>query len=87
MQHDQQVTDGKREKGEASPEYGSTADGNSKTSGMREEREDKRLVDSPCPRTGMTPLLKAVEGASEELVGNLLDAGADVRPQVGRDRD
>lgn len=40
------------------------------------------LVDAVCSRTGMTPLLKAVEGASEETVRALLEAGADVRPQV-----
>lgn len=43
----------------------------------------RRLIDCLCPRTGMTPLLKAVEGASEEVVRLLLEAGADVRSQVG----
>lgn len=40
------------------------------------------IVDTPCPRTGMTPLLKAVEGSSEAVVRVLLEAGADVRRQV-----
>ena len=43
------------------------------------------LVDSACPRTGMTPLLKAVEGGSEAVVRVLLEAGADVRSQVRAD--
>lgn len=40
------------------------------------------LVDCACPRTGLTPLLKAVEGGSEEVVRVLLEAGGDVRSQV-----
>ncbi|CAM9461000.1 unnamed protein product [Scytosiphon promiscuus] len=40
------------------------------------------LVDCTCPRTGMTPLLKAVEGDSEGVVRVLLGAGADVRSQA-----
>lgn len=42
------------------------------------------IVDAPCNRTGMTPLLKAVEGGSEGLVRVLLEAGADVRSQVNK---
>lgn len=40
------------------------------------------VVDASCPRTGLTPLLKAVEGSSESVVRVLLEAGADVRRQV-----
>lgn len=40
------------------------------------------LVDCACPRTGLTPLLKAVEGGSEEMVRLLLEAGGDVQSQV-----
>ena len=42
------------------------------------------LVDCPCPRTGMTPLLKAVETGSGGVVRLLLEAGADTRSKVGR---
>ncbi|CAN0260021.1 unnamed protein product, partial [Discosporangium mesarthrocarpum] len=37
----------------------------------------KELIDKPCSRTGMTPLLKAVEGGFEDAVRRLLEAGAD----------
>ncbi|CAN0403990.1 unnamed protein product [Ectocarpus fasciculatus] len=50
-----------------------------------EETRRKSLllpVDSACPRTGMSPLLKAVEGGSAEVIRVLLDAGADVRMQA-----
>lgn len=40
------------------------------------------LVDCACPRTGLTPLLKAVEEGSEEVVRVLLEAGGDVQSQV-----
>lgn len=40
------------------------------------------LVDCACSRTGLTPLLKAVERRSEEVVRVLLEAGGDVHSQV-----
>ncbi|CAM9305401.1 unnamed protein product [Laminaria digitata] len=40
------------------------------------------LVDCPCPRTGMTPLLKAVEVGSGDMARLLLEAGADVRSKA-----
>lgn len=39
-------------------------------------------VDCACPRTGLTPLLKAVEGGSEDVVRVLLEAGGDVQSKV-----
>jgi len=50
-----------------------------------EAAERKRMllvVDSACPRTGMTPLLKAVEAGLEAVVRVLLEAGANVRTKV-----
>eukprot|EP00903_Cladosiphon_okamuranus_P011948 g11222.t1 len=40
------------------------------------------FVDCACPRTGLTPLLKAVEGGSEEMVRILLEAGGSVQSQA-----
>ncbi|CAM9196325.1 unnamed protein product [Hapterophycus canaliculatus] len=45
-------------------------------------RRNGLLIECACPRTGMTPLLKAVEGGSEGVVRVLLEAGADVRSQA-----
>ncbi|CAM9606928.1 unnamed protein product [Choristocarpus tenellus] len=41
-----------------------------------EKESVEGIVDAPCSRTGMTPLLRAVEGGFEEVVGILLKAGA-----------
>lgn len=45
--------------------------------------EGVSLVNCPCPRTGMAPLLKAVEIGSGEVARLLLEAGADVSSKVG----
>ncbi len=54
--------------------------------GAEDEGAERRrlllVVDSACPRTGMTPLLKAVEAGSEVVVRVLLEAGADIRSKV-----
>ncbi|CAM9649712.1 unnamed protein product [Pylaiella littoralis] len=50
--------------------------------GEARRRDWLLLVDCACPRTGMTPLLKAVERGSEGSVRALLQAGADVRSRV-----
>lgn len=46
------------------------------------KQEKLLVVNVLCARTGMTPMLKAVEGAYEDVVAVLLEAGADVRSQV-----
>lgn len=58
------------------------AGGDDATTGKAERRASSLLVDCTCPRTGLTPLLKAVEGGSEDVVRVLLDAGGDVESQV-----
>lgn len=45
-------------------------------------KEEGKVIDALCPRTGMTPLLKAVEGGTYDIVRMLLEAGADVRAKV-----
>ena len=45
-------------------------------------KEGGKLIDALCPRTGMTPLLKAVEGGTYDIVRMLLEARADVRAKV-----
>ncbi|CAN0488059.1 unnamed protein product [Ectocarpus sp. 12 AP-2014] len=61
---------------------GEDADGDSAQTGETQPKSLLVPVDSACPRTGMSPLLKAVEGGSAEVIRVLLDAGADVRMQA-----
>ncbi|CAM9714020.1 unnamed protein product [Ectocarpus sp. 4 AP-2014] len=61
---------------------GEDADGDSTQTGETQPKSLLVPVDSACPRTGMSPLLKAVEGGSAEVIRVLLDAGADVRMQA-----
>ncbi|CAM9835583.1 unnamed protein product [Ectocarpus sp. 8 AP-2014] len=68
--------------GEEVEDAGEDADGDSAQTGETQPRSLLVPVDSACPRTGMSPLLKAVEGGSAEVIRVLLDAGADVRMQA-----
>lgn len=62
------------------PKKGSN--GGTGTSRLVCTKEGGKLIDALCPRTGMTPLLKAVEGGTYDIVRMLLEAGADVRAKV-----
>lgn len=68
--------------GEEVEDAGEDADGDSAQTGETRPKSLLVPVDSACPRTGMSPLLKAVEGGSAEVIRVLLDAGADVRMQA-----
>ncbi|CAM9949281.1 unnamed protein product [Ectocarpus sp. 13 AM-2016] len=68
--------------GEEVEDDGEDADGDSAQTGETQPKTLLVPVDSACPRTGMSPLLKAVEGGSAEVIRVLLDAGADVRMQA-----
>lgn len=68
--------------GEEAEDAGEGADGDFAETGEVRPKGLSLPVDSACPRTGMSPLLKAVEGGSADVIRVLLDAGADVRMQA-----